>query len=451
MTDRLGMVLQIFDKELTSRGVGWPSVIGRPESVFRRPSGTELIRIVRERNNMQMEWKYRPHRHFTFVRQLLFSSALMLLAVTGLFGQTNESQATHDVGAGKVLVRSKFGGQIFGFDIDQNGTEGLLSEAKTLADGNILAAVETFDQKTGKILKVVDKLESQDDFVAMGIVGSSVGLVEREHVEGGFVVRRIFHTLNPLDLNKFNGLWTPPIGAQHIIMPTGVSRSQGVAKVAVFDYDNSGNFIPLVFSSDVAANTFGPVVKITDANNFGSVAPPIAFDSKTNVAVLGGGNGCFGCLPVIGVVDLTKGTFSEFTGIGFGFINGVAIDSADGIACTTTEDDASVEFYDLKKQTGFTVVLPNSGEQQFFSGADVEFDSLHKLFLIAQPNSSSSSSGSTIYVYDTKGDLQETLNGFNFSNTFNVIPAHIALHPSVRGGYVDGPDSGVSEIQSFSY
>jgi hypothetical protein len=392
-----------------------------------------------------------PRRHFTFIRHLLFASALMLFAVTALFGQTDESQATHDVGAGKVLVHTKFGGQIFGFDIDQNGTEGLLSEAKTLANGNILAAVETFDQKTGKILKVVDKIESQDDFVTMGVVGSSVGLVEREHVEGGFVVKRIFHTLDPLGSNKFNGFWTPPIGSKHIIMPTGVSRNQGIARVAVFDFDNSGNFIPHVFSSDVAANKFGPVVKITDSNNFGSVPPPIAFDSKTNVAVLGGGNGCFGCLPVIGLVDLVKGTFSEFTGIGFGFINGIAIDSADGIACTTTEDDASVEFYDLKKQTGFTVVLPNSGEQQFFSGADVEFDSTHKLFLIAQPNSSSSSSGSTIYVYDTKGNLKETLNGFNFSNTFNVIPAHIALHPSVRGGYVDGPDSGVSEIQSFSY
>ena len=98
-----------------------------------------------------------------------------------------------------------------------------------------------------------------------------------------------------------------------------------------------------------------------------------------------------------------------------------------------------MEFYDLKKETGFTVVLPNSGEQQQFSGADVEFDPIHKLFLIAQPVSSSSSSGSTIYVYDTKGNLKETLNGFDFNNTFNVIPAHIALHPSKRSGFVDGP------------
>jgi hypothetical protein len=352
------------------------------------------------------------------------------------------------------LVHSQFGGQIFGFDIDQNGTEGLLAESKLLSNGNLLAAVETFDQATGTILSVVELTQpshSQDDFITMGVVGNSVGLVEHENVAGGYVSSRTFNVLNPLSSNRLTGSWTPPIGSQHIIMPTGVSRSQGVPNVAVFAYDNSNNFIPYVFSSNVANNTFGPIVRITDSNNFGSVPPPIAYDSVTNQAVLGGGTGAFGRRPVIGVVDLTAGTFTEFEGIGFGFVNGIAIDSADGIFCTDTEDDASVEFYNLSTETGFTVVLPGSGEQQQFSGADVEFDSVHKLFLIAQPVSSSSSGGSTIYVYDIHGNLQETINGFNFSNAFNVIPVHIALHPSLRSGYVDGPDSGVTEIQGFTY
>src|SRR5580658_9155792 len=382
---------------------------------------------------------------------LPISLILALFSTVAVVGQTDESQPNSSPGAGKILVHSKFGGQIFGFDIDQNGTEGLLSEAQTLSNGNVLAAVETFDQKTGKILKVLTKTETQDDFVTLGIVGTSVGLILHEHEVSLLHVKRTFHTVNPLDSNQFTGLWTPPIGSQHLIMPTAVSRSQGVSNVAVFAYDNSGQFIPWVFSSNVGANTFGPVVKITDSENFGSVPPPIAYDSKTNQAVLGGGDGCFGCRPVFGVVDLGQATFTEFNGTGFGFIHGSAMDAADGVFCTTTEDDASVEFYNLKKETGFTVVLPNSGEQQQFSGADVEFDSVHKLFLIAQPVSSSSSSGSTIYVYDTEGNLKETLNGFNFSNTFNVVPTHIALHPSQRSGFVDGPDQGVTEIQSFTY
>jgi hypothetical protein len=376
---------------------------------------------------------------------------LLLCCAVIALGQETEFQPNPDAGPGTVIVHSMFGGQIFGFDIDQNGTEGVLSEAQTLSGGKVLAAVETFDQTTGQILKVLIKTQTHDDSITLGVVGQSVGLIEREHVVSFLHVHRTFHTINPLSANKFTGLWTPPIGSKQIIEPAGVSRNQGASPVAVFATDNSGNFTPTVFESDVAANTFGPVVKIHDSGNFGSVPPPIAFDSVTHQAVLGGGNGCFGCAPVIGVVDTVNGTFDEFTGVGFGFINGIAVDAADGIVCTTTEDDASVEFYDLASQSGFSVVLPNSGENQFFSGADVEFDPIHKVFLVAQPNTSSSSSGSSIYVYDIRGNLKETVNGLSFSNAFNVVPAHIALNPAMRSGFIDGPDSGVTDIQSFTY
>jgi hypothetical protein len=75
---------------------------------------------------------------------------------------------------------------------------------------------------------------------------------------------------------------------------------------------------------------------------------------------------------------------------------------------------------------------------------------VNKLFLVAQ-SVSSTGPGSSIQVYDTKGNLVESLNGFNFSNASNVVFTHIALNPSNRSGYVDGPDSGVTEIQSFTY
>jgi hypothetical protein len=385
-----------------------------------------------------------PASRWTF---LLLAS--ILLCGTA-FGQSGEVKPQPAVGPGKVLVHSKFGGQIYGFDIDQNGTEGVLSEGLFESNGNVLAAVETFSQSTGKILDVVSETQNFDDFITLGVVGTSVGLIEQQLSEGRNTVN-VFRTMNPLSGNKFTGTWTPPIGTTHLIMPTGVSRSQGVPNVAVFAYDNSDNFIPWVFSSNVAANTFGPVVDITDSNNFGSVPPALAYDSVTNQAILGGGDGCFGCLPEIGLVNLTEGTFSEFTGVGFGFVNGIAVDAADGIFVTDTEDDAGIEFYHLSSELGFEVFFPNSGENQTFSGADIEYDPIHKLFLVAQPVSSSSANGSSIYVYNIDGELQETLNGFSFSNTFNVVPMHIALHPSTRSGYVDGPDATVTEIQSFTY
>src|ERR1700721_1824928 len=109
------------------------------------------------------------------------------------------------VGPGTTLVHSMFGGQIFGFDIDQNGTEGVLSEAQDISGGDVLAAGEKFGPGSGK---VVTKTQTKDDFLTLGVVGSSVGLVEREHVMGIFVTKRIYEVLNPLSSNKFTAMWT---------------------------------------------------------------------------------------------------------------------------------------------------------------------------------------------------------------------------------------------------
>src|ERR1700722_3350541 len=359
------------------------------------------------------------------------------------------------VGPGTTLVHSQFGGQIFGFDIDQNGTEGVLSESKLLSNGNVLAAVETFDQKTGKILKVVSMTETQDDFLTLGIAGASVGLVEREHVTGIYVTKRIYNALNPLSSNKFTGLWTPLLNAKDII--TGISRNQGVPTTAVLYFENTGNnFDTFVFGTNVAENTFQPAVDLTDPTFMTSNAPVVAYDSVTNEAVVASSDSAVGGpAPMIALVDLATGTVNEFTGLRGpypfrqGSINGLAVDSEDGIACTTTEVDFRVEFYNLKTQTGVAHVLPNA-TGQLQSGSDVEYDPVNKLFFVAQ-SVSSTGSGSSIQVYNTQGRLVESLNGFNFSNASNVVFTHIALNPSNRTGYVDGPSSGVTDIQSFTY
>jgi hypothetical protein len=350
--------------------------------------------------------------------------------------------------AGSVIVQDRFGGQILGFDIDQASDEGVLTEYRDLNNGNVLAAVETFSQTTGKIIRVVVKSRTQDDFVTLGVVGNSVGLVEREHPVNSRVVRS-FLLLNPVSLNQVTGRWTPPVGNDHLV--SLVSRNQGTSNNAVWAIDVSGNFRPTVFSSNVAANTFGPVIEVTDADFNSGGNPGFAYDSVTSQAVLGHATLGNPFVPgKIATVDLTTGSFTKFTGVGLGDVNGLAVDSSTGTACTTTEIDFSVEFYNLATQTGFAQPLPGA-TQQFFSGADVEFDPVNKLFLVAQPNSSTASSGSSIHVYDVSGNLVESINGLNFSDAFNVVPAHIALNPGKRTGFVDGPDIAAGQIQSFSY
>jgi len=134
----------------------------------------------------------------TILTKRSISTALVgLFVFLASFARASEQsrfQVNPDAGAGDVIVRGKLGGLIFGFEADPNGTEGLLCEAVSNPDGTVSARVETFSQATGRIIRVLAKSESQDDFIALGVAGS-VGLIEHEHVRGLFNVKRTFSRL----------------------------------------------------------------------------------------------------------------------------------------------------------------------------------------------------------------------------------------------------------------
>ena len=81
------------------------------------------------------------------LHRLLFFGAAFGLAVA----QSEALPANPAIGPTGVIVQSQFGGQIFGFDIDQASNEGILCEAQTLENGRTHAAVETFSQTTGRL------------------------------------------------------------------------------------------------------------------------------------------------------------------------------------------------------------------------------------------------------------------------------------------------------------
>jgi hypothetical protein len=344
--------------------------------------------------------------------------------------------------AGDVFVHTALGGFILGYDIDQAGTEGLLCEALTLSDGKHNVAVETFDQRTGRIIRIVaQETETNNDFVALGIVGQSVGLVEHDLVRRLFVNRRLYGILNPLDSNRLTGRWTPPLTTSDIII--GVSENQGTPTTAFLAFENGGSNSTFVFGSDVAANTFGPLITL-DSHFAFSNSPVMALDSNTNEAVAATLGNAFGP-PILAKVNLDTEAISEFTGVGVGFVNGIAVDSLTGTACTATEIDFSVEFYNLATETGFAVPLPGA-TSQLYRGEAVASDPIHGLFLVGQPVSSTAPSGSSIQVFDEQGNFVESVNGLSLP----ASPALIALNPRFRFGYVLVTPA-LNELQSFTY
>lgn len=350
---------------------------------------------------------------------------------------------------GKV-IRTADGGQVFGFDVDRSGSDGLLSSGRTIdPQGHVRASVETFDQVTGKVTKTIVKTLTMDDFVTEGIFAGDVGLVLHEHVVNQHNTRS-FHILNPVTGQKFTGTWTPRNGSTLLLQQAAVNQKTRTALFLGNDFSNN----VFVFTSDVAANTFGRTFQL-DPNAFSpGDQPQLAQDYAHNFAVLAtspDGGAVGGALPVIATVNLATGKMRSFNGVNTGifhsgFVNGLAVDPATRIACTSTELDADVEFYDLVHETGFAVGLPGANGNQGATGEAVVADPLHKLFLVAQPNGTvGPAGGSVVDVFDESGHIVKSITGFK---SWSVTP-QMVVNPAKRTGFIQGPSD--NAITEFTY
>ena len=400
-----------------------------------------------------------PRCHILWQKTSLILSTITALVflVTSLAQPAAAQHSGHKIGLGTVLS-SAYGGQIFGFDVDQNGTDGINDDAVTMPDGSLKSAIETFDLKTGKITKVVKTIESatgDNQLVTFGIFGTDVGLVdeERVHIGNGHVTRNdLFYLLDPVSGETITGQWTPP--HQKGLLLFGVAPNQATSTQVALVYRLSGtNDVPWLYVTDLATNTIVNTFPLTKFED--DFLLPLGQDSSTNEAVTAISSAPGGPPPVSVVINLATGKMRTFNGFNNGFygaggINGVAVDSTTDMMCTTTELNSQVEFYKISNGKGTWAQLPNTDNtDEIHSATAITNDPLHHLFLVAQPTSSTGGN-STIYVYDEKANLKETINGF----TLNVdLPPSfgikIAINPSLRIGWVQGANA--NQLQQFFY
>lgn len=375
----------------------------------------------------------------------LVAGALVLALSQSAFAHTPGS---HKPGLGVVLTSKN--GQIFGFDIDRFGDSGVLATQAT---------VETFDQNTGDIIKSFGKFFNSDsDYVVNGIAAGGVALIEQERVpDGQLFPKRTYKVMNPVTANKFTGKWTPP--SKGIIMQA-MSDDQASSVTSLFALTSlDDGEVPTIFVSDVASNTFTNVITLDDTFEGGTL-PQYAQYTKANQAVIAlspDGGAVGGFPPENFLIDLSTGEKTSFRGYNngpfhAGSVNGLAVDPNTGVAATTTELNAQVEFYNLKKKRPIAFAqLPCSGNaDQLLSGTSVTNDPVNKLFLVTEPNYCDGSQGSAIVVYDEAGNFVEAITGFK-------VPKDVALsvapriNPSKRTGWMFGGPQGVAQLQQFFY
>ena len=371
-----------------------------------------------------------------------------LAAGSAQAGTSRSAVQRHTVGLGPV-VQTALGGTIFGWDINESGSDGVLAEAVKKPSGVIISAIETFHQTTNKITKIVAKQRSvtgNHELVVSGIVANDVGLIDDERDQKNSR-NDIFHLMAPVTGGKFTGEWNPPHDRNLLIESVADQQSDPLVAIMVDD-NNDEPALPEMLVSDVAKSSFRRTLQFP-AGQIWYGPQIVAEDTQTHQAVVGA-QAYSSNLSDFVVFDLAKGTVSTFPSVnGWGAFQGIAIDSTTDTMCTTTSVDFSVQFYNLKTHQGLTEQLPGAdGEQQ--SGAAIAADPVNHLFLVSEPLSSvSPSGGSTIFVYDENGSLIETINGFSFSNRFSALFERVEVNATQRTGYVNGPNA--NQLQEFTY
>ena len=361
----------------------------------------------------------------------------------------------HKAGLG-VVLQSASGGQIFGFDIDQSGDDGVFATAQTVSSGGAaLTDVETFDQNSGAISKVFAQYEgTKKEYAMNGIFAGDVALITKyEQIKQTIYYRRAYEVMNPVTAQKFTGKWNSPISD---LLLSSYAENQTTPTSVIFGYTYKKNQslpTPYLIATDIAT---GQSKKFKlDENLFGGADGPIVGQytaANQGVLALSPDAGAVGGKPPVNVlIDLNSGAETSFNGLNNGYyhagsVNGLAVDPNTGIAATDTELNAQVEFYNLSTQAATAVQLPCTGStDQLSSGSGIAVDPINKLFLVTEKYYGCNSGTSALMVYDESGNLQETITGFGFAIG---EPAPV-INPSKRMGWAFGP--AFSQLQQFFY
>ena len=357
-------------------------------------------------------------------------------------------------GLGKVLT-TRDGGQIFGFDINQQGDDGVLASAQTLVGGRERVSVETFDQDTGRITKsVVRETGRIHEYGVDGIFAGDVALLTHYLTPPGSIFpKRFYQVMDPVASQQINGAWTPPLADIDVLM---ASTDQSAAETVLFVIELKRGDRPSLVPTNIAANASRAIPLDPALFGIGN-SVHLAQYTAANQAVLAlspDGGTVRGRPPAIALVDLATGVMTRIDGYnnGFfhaGFVNGLAVDPGTGVAAITTELNSQVGFYDLNTMAGIKAVqLPcTSDTDQVHSGSNIAVDPVNKLFLVTEYAYCDGSHGSAIVVYDEAGNLVEVIAGFNFAIG---EPAPV-LNPAKRMGWAFSGPAGFSQLQQFFY
>ena len=336
------------------------------------------------------------------------------------------------------------------FGISETGSDGLLTSFQHTASGQDVSSIETFSQGTNPNLKyVATTSDGEFNTNGWGIWGSDLGLVEN-FVPSSFTAT--FNLLDPVTGGTLGSTWTPPLGPQN-------NSANEINDSAANQANDTGAFLvslgpPLYqfFTSDIAHNTFSPMIDIMGPiKSFGNAAiVGIAQDTKTNTAVLPALDFANASAPATFItVDMASGKVGSFAGPDGFEPGGIAIDSTTGKVFVPSMNANQVGIYDLATRTGSVVNTP-ALTGGFYAVSDPHAREFLAMDEMPHDEFTNNNSLTAVEVYDENGHLLKTLERF-ISPAFNWIPSNnLQLNTTTHTGYLPSGRS-AQALAPFKY
>lgn len=395
------------------------------------------------------------------------SGSVALLELPGAFGTTTLSAEelglfstmTHGVrilpvdAAGAVVgeaspvssiamdgVRLDHGSVEEGYGIDPTTGRGYLTsfryDENTVAWGDVHA----FDMATKQVTEVLRPEGPPDSFyraLGFGTFGDT-GLVQ--HRAQMFGEPPIGQWALP-ELGEVPPTpWTPPEADRYLVERGGSDPDDPEGVILLRDTEDTSSGPFRLVTSDVRANTFGPVHDISGPLQDQPFAPTVysvAYDAEADVAAAAFTSDPFGT-PILEAIDPETGEVTLIEHERFGMVTGLDIMSSGKVAFSTL--DYQVSIADLDTGETISTQLPALG----IWGTWVAVDDENGLVFVGQAsgegNGENKNDLSAVHVYDENLQLIESVRRFNLNLTF-LTPwtNQIQLDSETRTGWFVGP------------
>lgn len=234
--------------------------------------------------------------------------------------------------------------------------------------------------------------------------------------------------------------WAPPEPDRYLVERAGSDPDDPEGVILLRDTEDTSSGPFRLVTSDVRANTFGPVHDISEPLKdlpFPPSVYSVAYDAAADVAVAAFTSDAFGT-PILEAIDPATGEVTLIEHERFGMVTGLDIMSSGKVAFSTL--DYQVSIADLDTGETISTQLPALG----IWGTWVAVDDENGLVFVGQAsgegNGENKNDLAAVHVYDEDLQLIESVRRFNLNLT-SLAPwtNQIQLEPDSRTGWFVGP------------